>query len=128
MKKQSVYLCNRHNVSRLCYVMFLFLLGTVFGHEVYAQRINSVERTITGRVIDQVGEPLPGVNVMQKGTTNGTITDMDGKYSLIVSAERSILVFSYIGYHMQEITVGNKNTIDVKMQEDLQDLEEVVVI
>lgn len=128
MKKQSVYLCNRHNVSRLCYVMFLFLLGTVFGHEVYAQRINSVERTITGRVIDQVGEPLPGVNVMQKGTTNGTITDMDGKYSQIVSAERSILVFSYIGYHMQEITVGNKNTIDVKMQEDLQDLEEVVVI
>lgn len=84
--------------------------------------------TITGVVKDQSGEPLIGVNVMEKGTTNGSITDVDGKYSVSVKGGKTILVFSYIGYISQEIPVGNQKTLNVTMKEDTEELEEVVVI
>ena len=84
--------------------------------------------TIKGVVKDQKGEPLIGVNVMEKGTTNGSITDVDGKYSVSVKGGKTILVFSYIGYISQEIPVGNQKTLNVTMKEDTEELEEVVVI
>lgn len=72
--------------------ILLLFLGMVIG-EAYAQ-----SQTITGVVKDQTGEPLIGVNVMEKGTTNGSITDVDGKYSLTVNGSKAIVTFSYIGY------------------------------
>ena len=84
------------------------------------------QNTVTGTVKDQSGLPLVGVNVVEKGTTNGNITDVNGKYS--VSVERGkTLVFSYIGFITQEIRV-NSNTINVTLAEDAQSLDEVVVI
>ena len=88
--------------------------------------ISQQSRTVTGVVTDIKGEPLLGVNVIVKGTTNGTITDLDGKFSLEVEPN-SILVVSYIGYVSQQIPVTG-NSVKVTLKEDTQNLEEVVVV
>src|SRR5210317_1089859 len=84
------------------------------------------EKTISGTVSDNSGLPLPGVNIIVKGTTNGTQTDFDGNYSITASTG-DVLVFSYVGQTTQEVTVGASNTISVSMQEDAALLDEVVV-
>ncbi|WP_165021042.1 SusC/RagA family TonB-linked outer membrane protein [Dysgonomonas sp. ZJ279] len=85
-------------------------------------------RTITGVVKDVTGEPLIGVSVSIKGTTIGTLTDMDGNYSIKIQNENNVLVFSYIGFIPHEITVGNKKEIPVTLKEDTQNLDEVIVV
>lgn len=85
------------------------------------------ERTITGVIKDNTGFGMPGVNIMVKGTSNGTITDIDGNYSLNVP-ENATLVFSYVGYLPQEIQVGTSKTVNVLLKEDTKTLDEVVVI
>jgi len=82
--------------------------------------------TVTGVVSDQMG-PLPGVNVLEKGTQNGTVTGFDGDFTLEV-AEDATLVFSYVGFKTQEIAVNGQTTINVTLQEDAAKLDEVVVI
>lgn len=82
--------------------------------------------TVTGNVQSTTGEPLIGVNVVEKGTTNGTVTDLDGNYTLRV-AKGKILVFSYIGFLSQEVVVNNAK-VNVTMKEDTETLDEVVVI
>ncbi|WP_242085766.1 SusC/RagA family TonB-linked outer membrane protein [Aestuariivivens sediminis] len=84
------------------------------------------EKTITGTVSDESGLPLPGTTVLIKGTSSGTSADFDGKYA-ITTTTGSVLVFSFVGYTSQEITVGSANTINVVMQEDAAQLEEVIV-
>lgn len=84
------------------------------------------QNKVTGTVTDKTGAPLPGVNVLEKGTTNGSITDANGKYSLNVGKGKT-LMFSYIGFTTREVVV-NQNVIDIALQEDLQALDEVVVI
>ena len=91
------------------------------------QSQNNQSRKVTGIVKDQNGEPIIGVNVIEKGTTNGIVTDADGKYELTVSPG-SILLFSYIGYNTQEIKVGKNEVINVSLREDAETLDEVVVI
>ena len=87
------------------------------------------DRTITGTVTDNKQEPLIGVNVVVKGNTSvGAITDLDGKYSLSVPEGKATLVFSYIGYVTQEVSVGSRNTVDVVLVDDAQALDEVVVV
>lgn len=83
---------------------------------------------VNGRVTQDNGEPLPGVNVLIKGTSIGTTTDADGKYALEVPDAESVLVFSFIGYVSQEIVVGTQSVIDIILSPDVQALEEVVVI
>ena len=82
---------------------------------------------ITGIVKDNFGDPLPGVTVIVEGTVNGTVTDIDGVYSLTAEPE-DVLVFSFIGFMQQKIVVGNKTEINVTMLEDEQALDEVVVV
>lgn len=82
--------------------------------------------TVVGIVKDASG-PLTGVNVIEKGTTNGTITDLDGKFTLNVSP-KAVLVMSFIGYKDLEVKVNNRNSLNVKMSEDTQALEEIVVV
>lgn len=85
------------------------------------------ERTVSGTVtIASDGMPLPGVNVLVKGTNQGTVTDMDGEYSIDVAPD-AVLVFSSLGFEGQEIAVNNQTTINVQMVEDLESLDEVVV-
>lgn len=83
---------------------------------------------VSGVVTDDTGSPVPGVNVVEKGTTNGTATDVDGRYSLLVNNADAVLVFSFIGYATQEVTVGGRSAIDVTMAPDTQTLQEVVVV
>lgn len=85
-------------------------------------------KKVTGVVVDATGEPVIGANVVVKGTTNGTITDFDGNYTIEGVSASDVLVFSYIGYLSQEITVGNQAAINVTLSEDSQALEEVVVV
>ena len=84
------------------------------------------KHTVKGVVEDALG-PIAGANVVEKGTTNGTITDMDGNFTLNVSPN-AVLVISYIGYKDQEMPVNNKTNIQVKLAEDSQALDEVVVV
>ena len=87
----------------------------------------AIDQTITGTVTDQNGDPVPGVTVSVPGTTVGTATDLDGKYSLMVP-EGSTLVFSFIGFASQSIVVAGRSVIDVVLVEDVSSLEEVVVV
>ena len=84
------------------------------------------EKTISGTVSDNAGIPLPGVNIIVKGTTTGTQTDFDGNYSINASVGE-VLTYSYLGFVTVEQTVGTANTINVTMQEDAQVLDEVIV-
>ena len=98
-------------------VMILFSLG-------FAPQQS---RTITGRVTsDEDGNGLPGVNVLVKGTKNGTVTDVKGKYSITVSAHGGTLVFSFIGFEPKEVKIGTSNIINVTLSPDIIALEEVV--
>lgn len=96
----------------------LFLTGMTWA---YAQ-----QKTVTGNVTDEGGVPLPGVNILIKGTTTGIQTDFDGNYAIQVSVGE-VLVYSYIGQATEERTVGQENIINVTMAEDAQALQEVVV-
>jgi len=89
--------------------------------------IQQQTRTITGTVTDENKEPLIGVNVLIKGTTNGVITDLDGKFALSQVATGAILQVSYVGYTPQEFTIDNNNTFNITLREDSKSLEEVIV-
>ncbi|WP_188548680.1 SusC/RagA family TonB-linked outer membrane protein [Hymenobacter qilianensis] len=82
--------------------------------------------TVTGRVIDETGGGLPGVNVVVKGTSNGTSTDPEGRYT-ITAPDNGTLVFSFVGYNPQEVAIGGRTTIDINLAPNTQALGEVVV-
>ena len=85
-------------------------------------------RTITGTITSATdNEPLPGATVLVKGTTTGTITDLDGKYVLVVPQDKDVLVYTFLGFKMHEETIGNRNVINVGLEEDVLGLETVVV-
>lgn len=89
---------------------------------------SSMEMAVSGRVMDPQSQPIPGVNIIEKGTTNGTTTDADGRFSLNVNDANSVLVVSFIGYVTLEVAVNGRSSIDVTLTEDVQTLGEVVVI
>lgn len=102
--------------------------NTIFLKEKAQSNIPSGQSVqINGNILDNKGEPVIGASILEKGTTNGTITDLDGNFSLKVSSRQSILVISYIGYKTQEITAQNAN-LQITLHEDSEALEEVVVI
>lgn len=84
-------------------------------------------KKIAGSVTDESGSPLPGVSIVIKGTTQGTVTDMDGKFNLTVTGEQKVLVFSFIGYAAQEVTIGSQTNFNVVMREEEHAIDEVVV-
>lgn len=89
----------------------------------------SIEKTISGTVLSSEDNmPLPGVSILLKGAGRGTVTDIDGKYSLEVPDEGAVLIFSSIGFEKQEVAVGNQTSIDLTLQVDMQQLGEVVVV
>ncbi len=84
--------------------------------------------SITGTVTDEAGEPLAGATILEKGTSNGTITEIDGTYEIKVADDATTLVISYIGYQTQEIIIGGRTVIDITLITDIGLLEEVVVV
>ncbi len=99
----------------------------VGGGNVADQQVVTQEKTVTGTVLDENGEPMIGVSVLVKGSTVGTITDFDGKFTLKAPSS-STLVISYIGYQTQEIKVGNQRNFSVSLKPDNKLLDEVVVV
>ena len=96
----------------------IFFTGSAFAQE---------SKTVTGRIISNTGEQLIGVNVILKGTTTGTVTDVDGTFSIRATSE-DVLVISYTGFVTQEATVGNQTSFSITLLEDTELLDEVVVI
>ena len=92
------------------------------------QKLVVEERPVSGRVISNDGEPLPGVNVLIKGQTIGTITDTNGDYKIDVPEEATTLVFSYVGYLTEEVVIGERTVIDVTLMPDIETLSEIVVV
>lgn len=108
------------------YLNFKFIGLCLFA--LLAMNFAQAQQTITGSVTDlTTGEGLPGVNVLIKGTTTGTVTDAEGNYRITADAAE-VLVISSVGFLSQEITVGNKSVIDIRLEEDIQALAEVVVV
>src|SRR5882762_10985770 len=108
------YLC----VSRYLAVMLVLVTSVAW----------SQSKTVTGKVTSKEdGSTLPGVNVVEKGTSNGTITDIDGNYSITIGPN-STLVFSFVGFKAQEILVGDQSSVNVAIEPDVTALSEVVVI
>ena len=95
--------------------------------ETSALLVDRQKKTITGVVTDEMGEPFIGANVIEKGTTNGIITDIDGKFTLEV-APGAVVQVSYIGYNTQEVKIGNQSALAIRLVEDTQALSEVVVV
>ena len=89
--------------------------------------ISAQEKSISGQIIGEDGAGLPGVNVVVKGTTTGTITDFDGNYRLSVPGDATTLVYTYIGYATREVEIGARSVIDVTMSVDVTELQEVIV-
>ncbi len=113
--------------------LLIMLCATFFSIQSYANEsklwsyaVNN--RSISGVVMDNDGVPLPGCSVVLKGTVIGVQTDKNGKFSIDVPDDASVLIFSYVGYLSQEVTIGNKTNIEVKLVADFQSLSEVVVV
>lgn len=109
-------------MNKIIKILFLSfgLLGVLLAQ---AQTVN-----VSGKVTDQDGEPLPGVTVVLKGTTSGTVTNMDGIYNLSSVRAEDVLVFSFVGMLSQEITIGNQTAIDVTLKIDAIGIEEVIAV
>jgi len=103
-------------------ILFLFTICIGFVFSANAQTITGV---ISGA---DDGQPLPGVNIQEKGTSTGALTDFNGAYTINVSSNNSVLVFSFIGYKSQEITVGGQSTINLTLETEDTGIEEVVVV
>ena len=109
-------------MKKFLLTLIVAIAGGVFS-SLYAQSF-----TVTGTIVDMNDETMPGVNIVETGTTNGAISDVNGNIRITVSSPKSILVFSFIGYENQEITIGKQRKLDVKMLESGVSLEEVVVV
>lgn len=96
--------------------------------ELAISKLMQNKKSLSGKVVDDTNEPLPGVAVLVKGTTTGIITDFDGIFTLEVPEEAEILVFSFIGFQTQEVLIGSRTVINVQMVENVLQLEEVVAV
>ncbi len=117
-----------HRLLAMVVLLLVFCVRAVTATGADTNRVFQ-DRTVTGKVTSgDDGQPFPGVNIVVKGTTIGTVTDNDGKFSLSVPSSESILVFSAIGYSTTEISVGTQTSIDVPLAADVTSLTEVVVV
>jgi len=118
-------------LRRLCLSGFNYLLlflALAISINTYAtSTVELVAITVSGKVTDESGQPIPGVNILEKGTANGTNSDATGDYSITLSDENAVLVFSFIGFAAQEVHVGTQTTINITLKSDTKTLEEVVV-
>jgi TonB-linked SusC/RagA family outer membrane protein len=112
--------------SKISFLMrFVLIIACLFSSGMLSAQ---QQKTITGTVTSSSGETLPGVSILIKGTTTGTVTNINGEFSLDVPGTAETLVFSFVGMTPQQVAIGNQTTINVVLAEDIQGLEEVVVV
>jgi hypothetical protein len=112
----------------LPYLRRLLTMAIAIALLTLAYEVRGQNKSITGVVKGEDQLPLPGVSIVEKGTTNGTVTDAEGAFTITLSGQSSVLVFSFIGMAAQEVDVANQSNLDITMQSDVQLLNEVVVI
>lgn len=112
---------NKHQI----WIIYFVLILSIFS---YQQGYSQSQLTITGTIKDAEGMPLVGVNVLEKNTTNGAVTDFDGNFTLKVASKESILVFSYVGFRSKEVTVGEQTKFNILLENDPQSLDEIVLV
>ncbi|MDO5971943.1 TonB-dependent receptor [Flavivirga aquimarina] len=133
IKLNNSFLFLKRRLSILIMRIFIFLgFTTAFGFSpnnvIASENINNnLQQQISGTVTDTNGQPIPGVNVLEKGTNNGVYTDFDGTFSITLQNQNSTLVLSYIGFITKEVA-ANQNSIAITLEEDISVLEEVVVV
>lgn len=121
------------NIAKMTTLCLLFPASSIYAGGIESKALNDVNivqqqtRKIAGKVVDAHGETIPGANVVVKGTTNGTITDLDGRFELNVPAN-AILQVSFIGYITKDVNVGGQKEIQITLEENSQALDEVVVV
>lgn len=103
---------------------YIFFLGLLLCLPIYGQQ----QKEIKGKITDGFGLPVPGVNIVEKGTTNGVQSDLDGKFSLKVKNEKAVLVVTFVGFKTKEVLIDGQTTISIKLEEDSAKLDEVVVV
>jgi len=111
------------NKRTKCLFAFVFLLGLFTSNQISAQNV-----TLEGTVKDASGLGLPGVNVLEKGTKNGTSTDFDGHYKIKLTNAKAVLSFSFIGFRTEDVATSGKTKVDVMLEEDANKLNEIVVV
>lgn len=116
-----------------CFLLFGLIFFLANSSHIYASHAKSTlnyfqQKTITGKVVDENGIPIPSVNVSVKGTTNGTLTDYDGNFTLELESEIDVLVFSYVGFKTKEVKIDGKSEISVILIEDVSQLDAVIVV
>jgi len=119
-------------IKSLLFLLTLCIVTTISGQQVASNATNQNNpvqgsKAVSGKVADEKGEPLPGVSVVIKGTTVGTVTDADGNYTIQAPPDATLL-FSFVGMENKEIAVGSQNVLDVILNENLTNLNEVVVV
>lgn len=121
MKQRNLIFLPKGNWTKM--LLSLVLLMVLMTGMAFAQ-----QKTVTGKVVDESGSSIPGVSVLAKGTTVGTVTDIDGKYNLNVPSKAEILVFGFVGMISQEVSIGQKSVIDVTLKTEVVGVDEVVVV
>jgi TonB-linked SusC/RagA family outer membrane protein len=127
MEKRTVSKSPRTNLYVTCCLLGLILFG-LKPNAFSANNVTQQSITVRGTVKDVFGDELPGVSVVEKGTTNGITTDLDGRYSIQLSKSNVVLQFSYVGFKTKEVTITTQQTVDVTLEEDLKQVDEIVVI
>lgn len=107
-----------------CYLIYCFWFLLVFAGVSGA----SAQHVVSGVVTDGAGETLPGVNILEQGTVNGVVTDMDGKYTIKVARTHSVLRFSFLGFKEEVVSIDGKSTLNIQLIDDLEQLDEVVIV
>lgn len=136
MKKNYLFFAKRSLGTLQCFqfilaTLIIFAGGAPQNVEAKAPIALALElqsRSVSGTITDDTGTALPGVNIIEKGTTNGTVTDANGNYRLSVTSSNAILVFSFVGTETKEVTVGEQTEISVSLGSSAETLAELVVI
>jgi len=113
-------------LSRFNYLLFFFAFVIAVNTNA-TSKVKPATVNVSGKVTDETGQPIPGVNVLEKGTANGTASDSDGNYTVSVTNENAVLIFSLVGYVTKEVIVGNRSSINVSLDPATKVLGEVVV-
>src|SRR5690554_7652378 len=117
MKNNNLVIIPMHMNNKFKYLLISLLLAV----NILSLSAQS-QRQITGRVMDEKGELLIGVNVMEVGTLNGAVTDINGTYSLTITSANPILKFTYVGFLEETVRVGSSGILDVSMREDIEEI------
>ena len=115
---------------KLAALFTVAILFTMTANNSYSESLMSEiqQHQVIGIVVDSNGQPLPGANIIEKGTANGVQTDFDGKFSIAVTNKNATLVVTYLGFSSQEIVINNQSNISVTLEEDLSELDEIVLV